>query len=108
MGASEVQPYLNRAHHDLQATQINIEQGFFDVAVTRAYYAMFYAASALLASEGISRSKHWPKKLCVTLSGLWLGSNNTSPGWVHYDKHRSNSAQPLDRDRTASCNRVCG
>jgi uncharacterized protein (UPF0332 family) len=58
MGASELQLYLNRAHHDLQATQINIEQGFFDVAVTRAYYAMFYAASALLASEDISRSKH--------------------------------------------------
>ena len=28
------------------------------MSITRAYYAMFYAASALLASEGISRSKH--------------------------------------------------
>jgi uncharacterized protein (UPF0332 family) len=43
---------------DLQAAQSNLEQGFFGVAVTRAYYAMFYSASALLASKGMSRSKH--------------------------------------------------
>ncbi|HEM61981.1 MAG TPA: HEPN domain-containing protein, partial [Chloroflexi bacterium] len=36
----------------------NLDQGFYAVAVTRAYYAMFYAASALLASKGITRSKH--------------------------------------------------
>jgi uncharacterized protein (UPF0332 family) len=58
MGALEIQLYLDRAHHDLQATRANIEQGFFDVAVTRAYYAMFYSTSALLSSKGISRSKH--------------------------------------------------
>jgi uncharacterized protein (UPF0332 family) len=58
MGASEIQLYLERARHDLRATQINLEQGFYGVAVTRAYYAMFYAASALLASKEISRSKH--------------------------------------------------
>jgi uncharacterized protein (UPF0332 family) len=42
----------------LQAAQSNLDQGFYGVAVTRSYYAMFYAASALLASKGISRSKH--------------------------------------------------
>jgi uncharacterized protein (UPF0332 family) len=31
---------------------------YYDVATSRAYYAMFYAASALLVSQGISRSKH--------------------------------------------------
>lgn len=55
---SEIQLYLNRARQDLHATQINLEQGLYDVAVSRAYYAMFYAATALLASQGISRSKH--------------------------------------------------
>jgi uncharacterized protein (UPF0332 family) len=58
MGASETQLYLDRARHDLRATQINLEQGLYSVAVTRAYYAIFYAANALLASKGISRSKH--------------------------------------------------
>jgi uncharacterized protein (UPF0332 family) len=58
MAAPEIQLYLNRARQDLQAAHSNLEQGFHSVAVTRAYYAMFYSASALLASKGISRSKH--------------------------------------------------
>jgi uncharacterized protein (UPF0332 family) len=58
MDASEIQLYLDRARHDLRATQINLDQGLYGVAVTRAYYAIFYAANALLASKGISRSKH--------------------------------------------------
>jgi uncharacterized protein (UPF0332 family) len=58
MNAPEVQLYLDRAHVDLQAAQSNLNQGFHGVAITRAYYAMFYAASALLTSQGISRSKH--------------------------------------------------
>ncbi|MEZ4731781.1 MAG: HEPN domain-containing protein [Caldilineaceae bacterium] len=49
---------MERAQRDLQATQSNLEQGFHEVAISRAYYAMFYAASALLASKGIARSKH--------------------------------------------------
>ena len=58
MAVPEVKLYLNRARQDLQAAESNLQQGFHSVAVTRAYYAMFYAASALLASEGISRGKH--------------------------------------------------
>ena len=58
MDIREVQLYLDRARQDVQAAQSNLDQGFYSVSVSRAYYAMFYAASALLASEGISRSKH--------------------------------------------------
>ena len=58
MNVSESRRYLDRAYQDLQAARSNLQQGFYRVAITRAYYAMFYAASALLASEGISRSKH--------------------------------------------------
>jgi uncharacterized protein (UPF0332 family) len=50
--------YMDRAHDDLQASRAILGQGFYGVAVTRAYYAMFYAASALLSSKGIARSKH--------------------------------------------------
>jgi len=58
MDIPEVQLYLDRAHQDLKAAENNLRQGFHGVAVTRAYYAMFYAASALLVSKGIARSKH--------------------------------------------------
>lgn len=58
MAVPEIPLYLDRARQDLQAAESNLQRGFYRVAVTRAYYAMFYAASALLASKGISRSKH--------------------------------------------------
>jgi uncharacterized protein (UPF0332 family) len=50
--------YIDRAHDDLLASRANLGHSFYGVAVTRAYYAMFYAASALLASKGITRGKH--------------------------------------------------
>ena len=58
MNESEIQLYLERARQDIDAAQSNLGQSFYGVAVTRAYYAMFYATSALLLSKNISRSKH--------------------------------------------------
>lgn len=58
MSILDVRLYLERARVDLLAAESNIQQGFHSVAISRAYYAMFYAASALLASKGLSRSKH--------------------------------------------------
>jgi uncharacterized protein (UPF0332 family) len=54
----EIQLYLGRAKQDLQAVEINIQNGLYYVAVSRAYYAMFYAATALLKRKGIERGKH--------------------------------------------------
>jgi len=58
MAQSDIPLHLSRARQDLEAAESNVRHGFYAVSVTRAYYAMFYAASALLASKGISRSKH--------------------------------------------------
>lgn len=58
MGKDDIQLYLDRAHLDLEAAKVNIREGYHAVAVTRAYYAIFYAATALLLSKGIWRSKH--------------------------------------------------
>jgi len=55
---TDVELYLQRARDALQQAGANLNLGYYDVATSRAYYAMFYAASALLASQGISRSKH--------------------------------------------------
>jgi len=55
---TEIQLYLDRARNALQESDDNLKLGHYSVAVSRAYYAMFYAASALLASKGIYRSKH--------------------------------------------------
>ena len=55
---ADVELYMKRAHEALQQAKDNLNLEYYDVATSRAYYAMFYAASALLASQGISRSKH--------------------------------------------------
>lgn len=41
-----------RAQEALRATNILLAAGFPDFAAARAYYAVFYAASALLLAEG--------------------------------------------------------
>ncbi len=54
----ECRLYLDYARRDLQAAESNLNLGFYHITISRAYYAMFYAASALLASKGITRSRH--------------------------------------------------
>ncbi len=54
----EVKRYLERAHQALKAAEDNISLGHYSTAINRAYYAIFYAANALLATKGLQRSKH--------------------------------------------------
>ena len=56
--ANEIAANLQRANVSLQAARDMIEKGYYDIAASRAYYAAFYAASALLLKEDIDTSKH--------------------------------------------------
>ena len=58
MSTPDIQQYLDLAEDDLQAASDNLQLGHLRVAVSRAYYAMFYASTALLGSRGMWRSKH--------------------------------------------------
>jgi uncharacterized protein (UPF0332 family) len=58
MSKAEVEQYMRLADEDLVAAQDNLRLGHLRVAVSRAYYAMFYAATAVLGSRGLWRSKH--------------------------------------------------
>ena len=58
MSDSEIQEYIALANEDLSAAQDNLRLGHLRVAVSRAYYAMFYAATSVLGSRGQWRSKH--------------------------------------------------
>jgi len=42
----------------LNAGQLALQHGDYITAVNRAYYAVFYAANAILATRGLERSKH--------------------------------------------------
>ncbi|WP_338430508.1 HEPN domain-containing protein [Synechococcus elongatus] len=54
----EQKSLLQKAERSLEAARQLQAQGFGDFAVSRAYYAMFYVAEALLDQEGLSFSSH--------------------------------------------------
>lgn len=54
----QIQTYLQQARRALDSAASSLEHGFYATAINRAYYAIFYAASGLLLTKGISRSKH--------------------------------------------------
>lgn len=56
--AYEVNLYVEHARQMLDVAASNLAHGFPGSTVNRAYYAIFYAANALLRTKGISRSKH--------------------------------------------------
>ncbi|MCK4473137.1 MAG: HEPN domain-containing protein [Anaerolineae bacterium] len=54
----EVRLYIDHADEMLRVAAHTLAQEFYSTAVNRAYYAIFYAANALLATRGLSRGKH--------------------------------------------------
>ena len=56
--AQKIEQYLKWAHQALQTVHLAFEHQDYIGAVNRAYYAIFYAANALLVTKGLERSKH--------------------------------------------------
>jgi uncharacterized protein (UPF0332 family) len=56
--ADEIAANLERAGQSLEAARSLAAQGYTDIAASRAYYAAFYAATAILLGEGLDLSKH--------------------------------------------------
>jgi len=54
----ETQRLLAKSRESLQAAELLAQRHFFDSAASRAYYAMFYVAEALLFELGERFSKH--------------------------------------------------
>ena len=72
---------VEQAQASLDAARVLLEAGYHGFAASRAYYAMFYAAQALLLSLGLSFSKH---------SGVIaaFGQHLAKPGSVPTHLHR--------------------
>jgi len=61
----ELKSLLKRSDRYLQTAKILIKEGDFESSVSRTYYAMFFAAQAMLLSKGLSYSSHK-----MTISGF--------------------------------------
>ena len=49
---------FQKAVQNLAAAELLLQEGFDDIAASRAYYAMFYVAEALLFTKGLAFSSH--------------------------------------------------
>ncbi|HEV8130931.1 MAG TPA: HEPN domain-containing protein [Acidobacteriota bacterium] len=58
MSPEELKSLMDRARRSLRSAHRLLEAGDNDFAISRAYYAMYYAATAALLSQGLRRSKH--------------------------------------------------
>jgi uncharacterized protein (UPF0332 family) len=54
----EIRKFLEKADHALAVADQLLQHGHAPDAASKIYYAMFYAAQALLKSEGIDVTKH--------------------------------------------------
>ncbi len=54
----EIAANLERADASIKAARELISGGYYDFVASRAYYAAFYAATALLLGEGLDFGKH--------------------------------------------------
>ena len=54
----KITKYMARSRQAIETGKLVLAHEDFITAVNRAYYAIFYAANALLATKGLERSKH--------------------------------------------------
>jgi uncharacterized protein (UPF0332 family) len=54
----EVKSLLARSRRYMKSASLLVEDGDYESAVSRVYYAMFFCAEALLLTEGLSFSSH--------------------------------------------------
>jgi len=54
----DIADLLGKAEDSLRAARVLLSEDLPDFAVSRGYYAMFYAVEALLLTRGLSFSKH--------------------------------------------------
>ncbi|MBC7249848.1 MAG: HEPN domain-containing protein [Anaerolineae bacterium] len=50
--------YMEQAHHNLRGVHLLQDNGLLDIALSRAYYACFYALTAALYAINVVRDKH--------------------------------------------------
>ena len=55
---SEQGALLRKAEESLRAARLLFGQSLYNIAVSRAYYTMFYLAEIFLLGEGVALSKH--------------------------------------------------
>ena len=102
----EIVLYMNQAHQMLTVAAHNLNNDFYTSAINRAYYAIFYAANAMISTQGLARSKHSGViaafRRCFVKPGLIEPEYSAIYGRLMDDRHVSD----YDIDTTIAPERV--
>ncbi|MCA9997744.1 MAG: HEPN domain-containing protein [Anaerolineales bacterium] len=76
----EQQALIKKAEDSLAAAQLLLDEGFYDFAVSRTYYGMFYIAEAFLLGEGLTFSSH---AAVIAAFGRYFAKTGRVPSEFH-------------------------
>jgi uncharacterized protein (UPF0332 family) len=76
---------LNRATETLSEIEIHVNNGLWNTAINRLYYACYYAASALLLANDIKTSTHSGVRQMLGLHFVKTGKISSELGKVFSD-----------------------
>ena len=88
---NEVHLYFNRALESLEESKLALNNEKYNLSINRSYYAVFYAAKALLIKKGIVTKKH---SGTINKFGLEYVSNGK------FDSGIAKFLRNLENDRT--------
>jgi len=75
---------IEKSKEKLDAAKVLLREGFIDDAISRAYYSMFHAASAVLLAEGITVDSHSALKTMFGLRFIKTGKIDPKYGrWLN-------------------------
>ena len=99
----EARVWLNKGERSLEVGRVLLAQGFYPEALSRAYYAMFYAAKAALTLEGVHVRKH---SSVISAFGRCFAKTGRVPSRLHValrealdDRHEADYALISDISR---------
>ena len=87
---------LNRASETLQEMDIHLENGLWNTAINRLYYACYYAATAILLDSDIKASTHSGVRQMLGLHFVKTGKLSADLGKVFTDLFDKRHASDYD------------
>lgn len=87
---------LNRATETLSEIEIHVNNGLWNTAINRLYYACYYAASALLLANDINASTHSGVRQMLGLHFVKTGKISSELGKVFTDLFDKRHASDYD------------
>lgn len=83
---SEIRELFRRANRALATAKLNLDDGDNDACASRSYYAMFYAAEAVLLTKEMDFSSH---RSVISLFGQHFTKNGLLPRGLSRDLNKA-------------------